>query len=530
MANSDLSAGARVARSATYVFIQGLASAALGVVYIVFLTRLLSPDEIGTFGVLTFVLGVVQILGLLSLPSASIKYIAQFIAEGNRDKAKAAITRVLQITIIIGIAAFALIFILSGWISSVLSNSLLVVQPSVIQVLAVASFFVVLFYQLLGFLQGLQLIREMAALNMLYTVIQYGLGLYLVYAGYGVLGIAISWLIALIVSNLSALPLIGKNLGILGKPGELKPLLSFSFPIYISSIFGFLVQWVDQLFILPFMGLAIFGMYNIANRAAVVPGLVSSAILAALYPKLSQLYAESGKDSLENAFTVTTRYIVLVGFPLILLVAVLAYPIMILFAGASYAAAAFPLSLLCVASLFGTMGVAIGPSFFTMEKTWMASLTAFASIIADALLSYVLIALLGLGMNGAATAKIIAAIAGFFLGITLLREFIKVRFDTEMLWKVSVACVVMILALLGFDVMRQWLTSAPNSFLAFRLILLPVYIVIGGAAYFFAIIALGAIRRDDVELFREYLPAKLGWTVALVERFVPNKTKKRRAC
>jgi O-antigen/teichoic acid export membrane protein len=526
LTNKDLSAGAKVARSATYVFMQGLTSAALGVVYIVFLTRLLRPDEIGTFGVLTFVLGVVQILGLLSLPSASIKYIAQFIAEGNRDKAKAAITRVLQITLIIGITAFALIFILSGLISAVLSSSLLVVQPSVIQVLAVASFFVVLFYQLLGFLQGFQKIREMAAVNMLYTVIQYGLGLYLVYIGYGVLGIVISWLIALIVSSLSILPLIGRNLGILGTPGELKPLLSFSFPIYISSIFGFLVQWVDQLFILPFMGLATFGMYNIANRAAVVPALVSSAILAALYPKLSQLYAESGKDSLENAFTVTTRYIVLVGFPLICLVAVLAYPIMILFAGVQYAPAAFPLSLLCVASLFGTIGVAIGPSFFTLERTWIASLTTFASIIADALFSYVFIALLGLGMNGAATAKIIAAVAGFFLGILLLREFIKVRFDTGMLWKVSIACVIMILALLGFDVLRQWLTGPPYSFLVFRLILLPVYIVIGATGYFFAIIALRAIKKEDVELFHEYLPAKLRWIVTLVEHFVPNKAKK----
>ena len=68
----DLSSGAKVARGATYVFIQGLASAALGVVYIVFLTRLLSQEEIGTFGVLTFVLGLIQTAGLLALPSASI--------------------------------------------------------------------------------------------------------------------------------------------------------------------------------------------------------------------------------------------------------------------------------------------------------------------------------------------------------------------------------------------------------------------------------------------------------------------------
>jgi O-antigen/teichoic acid export membrane protein len=516
--------GAKVARGATYIFLQGLASAAFGVVYIVFLTRLLLQEEIGTFGVLTFILGMVQILGLLSFPTASIKYIAQYIAEDNRDKAKAVVSRVLQVSIVVAIAAFSIVFVLSGWISSVLSSSSLVVQTPIIQTLAFASFFVVFYSQAIGFLQGLQKMREMAAINLLFTVIQYGLGLYLVYAGFGLLGIILSWTVALIVSSTFALVLTGRNLGIFGKPYELKPLLSFSFPIYLSSIYGFLIVWVDQLFILPFMGLASFGMYNIANRAAVVPGLISGAFLAALYPKLSQLYAESGPDSLENAFTITTRYIVLVGFPMILLVTVLAYPIMILFAGVDYAPAAFPLALLCVASIFGTIGVAIIPTFFTLEQTWKASSTTFVSVVADALFSYIFLAFLGWGMIGAATAKIIAAATGFILGVVLLRRFIEVKFDTGMLWRVSFACVVMILALLGFDVMRQLLTGPPYSFLVFRLLLLPVYIVIGVAVYFFAIIVLRAIRKEDLELFREYLPAKLKWIVALVERFVPNKT------
>ena len=526
MSSKDLSAGVKVARGATYVFVQGLLSAALGVVYIVFLTRLLSQEEIGTFGVLTFALGLVQTLGMLALNSASVKYIAQFIAEGNREKAKAVVTRILQLSIFISIAAFAIIFSLSGWISTALSSSSLIVQASVVQVLAVASLFVLFFYQALGFLQGLQKLRDMALINLLYTVIQYGLALTLVYLGYGVLGLIISWAVALAVCAVLALALTRRSLGIVGKPYEAKPLFNFAFPIYVSSIFGFLVVWVDQLFILPFMGLATFGMYNIANRAAVVPALISSALVAALYPKLSQLYTESGKSSLENALTATTRYAVFVGFPVILLVAILAYPIIILFAGAQYAPAAFPLAMLCMGSLFGTLGVAFGPAFFTMERTWIASLTTFASVVTDALFSYVLIAFLGMGMIGAAMAKIIAAAVGFVFGFILLRQFIRVKLDTEMLWKVMLACGVMIVALLGFDVLRQLVSGPPHSFLVFRLLLLPVYIVLGVAVYFLAIIALRAIKKEDVDLFREYLPDGLKWVTALIERFVPSRKAK----
>lgn len=518
MTNKDLSPGANVARGATYIFIQGLLSAALGVVYIVFLTRLLSQEEIGTFGVLTFILGLIQILGLLSLPSASVKYMAQFIAEGKREKAKAVVVRVLQVSIIIAVAAFAVVFVLSSWISNILSSS-----PLVVQVLALASVFVVLYFQAFGFLQGLQMMREMAAVNLLYTIIQYSLALYLVIAGYGLLGIIIGWTAGLIISSILALALTAKNLGVLGKPHELKPLLRFSSPVYISSILGFFVQWIDQLFVLPYMGLASFGIYNIANRAAVVPALISSALIAALFPKLSQLYAEVGKDSLENAFTVTTRYVVLVGFPMILLVAVLAYPIMILFAGAQYVPAALPLVVLCVATLFGTLGVAIGPTLFTIERTGIASVLTFASVVADALFSFIFIAILDFGMIGAATAKVIAAMVGFFFGIVILMQFIKVKFDSEMLWKVSFSCFFMVATVLGFDLLRQFLSGPPYHFLVFRLMLLPVYIIVGGVAYIVAIIALGAIKKEDLELFREYLPKKLKWTIALFERFVRNK-------
>jgi O-antigen/teichoic acid export membrane protein len=490
----------------------------MGVVYIVFLTRLISQADIGTFGVLTFILGLVQVLGMLALPNASIRYIAHFLAGGNREKARAVVTRVLQVSVILSIIAFASVFALSNWISTELS-----ISPVTIQVLALASIFTVLYFQVLAFLQGLQMMREMAAINLVYSAVQYALALGLVFAGFGLLGIMLGWFVALAMAFSIGLALTVKKLGILGKPHELKPLLKFSAPLYISGILGFVILWVDQLFVLAYFGQEVFGQYNIANRAAVVPGLISSALIAALFPKLSQLYAETGKNSLENAFKATTRYAVFVGFPLILIIAVLANPIITLFAGATYVPAALPLTILCVAALFGTIGVAITPTFFTMERTAIASLVIFASILADTFSSYALVAFLGTGMIGAAIAKVVAAAVGLILGAIVLERFIRVKFDTGMLWRVVLSCFFMVVAVLGFDVLRQFLSGAPYSFLVFRLFLLPVYVIIAFVTYFAAIVALGAIQRQDLELFREYLPNKLKWVVKLLERFVRNK-------
>jgi len=59
---SSLRPTARVARGATYLFVQGLVCAVIGVVYFVVLVRLLTPEEVGVYAVLTFLLALVQVL------------------------------------------------------------------------------------------------------------------------------------------------------------------------------------------------------------------------------------------------------------------------------------------------------------------------------------------------------------------------------------------------------------------------------------------------------------------------------------
>jgi len=82
---------ARVARGATYLFIQGFSNAIIGLVYFIFLAHAFAePSEqwqMGAFALLTFILTLAQIFGTLALPSAAIKYIAQYLAEGDSERA-----------------------------------------------------------------------------------------------------------------------------------------------------------------------------------------------------------------------------------------------------------------------------------------------------------------------------------------------------------------------------------------------------------------------------------------------------------
>ncbi len=504
--------GARVARGVTYLFVQGFISSVIGVVYFVILINpsinpnALRTEEMGVYSILTFVLTLVQVFGTFALSSSAVKYIAQYVAEGHPEKARSVVTRVLQISLLTSMVLSAFLFFFAEWLSMLLLGTL--IWAPLFRTLAFASFFTILHAQIGGFLQGAQRIGEMAALGFIYTVVDKLLAIYLLYTGWGLLGVVCSWLAGLGISSFAGLILTARFLGIVGKPHPVKPLINFSYPLYLSGVLGFAADWVDRLFILPYMGAVYLGIYSVALRAAVVPGLISSSIVAALFPKLSELYAQSGVERLKEAFQASTRYAVLIGFPMAVGLAALAYPVLILFAGLRYVEAALPLTVLCLAMLPGALGIAIGPTLLTLERTKTASMLTIASIFSNTGVCYVTLATLNLGMLGTAWARVFASFIGFGLGAYVLRRILKVTFDKEAIWKASAACIIMTIAVFSLET------------LIYQIYLLPIYVIIGSAVYFFSLIALKAIKKHDIELIYNYLPSGLKWLAVWLDRVV----------
>jgi stage V sporulation protein B len=507
--SSTLDPRTRVALGTTYLFVQGFLTAAIGVLYIMVITRMLTTEDMGVYALFTLMIGLVQIIGVFALPSASIKYVAQYLAKGNQAKARSVVARVLQICLTAATIVFLVLFVPAEWLSTVMfgssGNALL------FRTFAFICFFTILFAIVIGFLKSLQKMRDVAILSLVNVIIKAALGIYLVSTGSGLFGVIFGWLGGLIIPSIVGLILTAKHLSLREKPHPAKPLFRFSYPLYIANILGFSATWIDQLFILLFLGEGALGVYYIAVRAAMVPALLSTSLVTALFPQLSELYTKGGSESLRDAFHVSTRYTALIGFPMIIGLAVLAYPIMILFAGIEYAEATLPLIIICFAALSTTIGVAIGPILMTIERTKTASLLTIASILTNISVSYVTLTYLNLGLAGPAGARTIASVISLGLGVYLLSTIFSLSFDKEALWKASAASIFMAAMILLTDVVRQFLTPFPTQFLVIQLRWLPLYVLIGAVAYFFALIALKAIQKRDIELFRDYLPARLKW-------------------
>jgi len=519
---------ARVARGATYLFVQGFATAVISLVYFIVLAHILPKEELGVYALLSFIVTLPQVFGTLAFPSAAVKYIAQYLGEDNKEKAKSVIARVLQICVLSSVVALIVLVVQAELLSTLIFGNANYAQ--LLQIVGLSSVFMILNIAVTSFLQGLQRMREVAAIGLTYTLIQNGVSILLLYMGWGLYAVVIGWFLGLFIATVSGLVLTAKFLGIFGKPHPTKPLFRFSLPLYVSGGLGFFVSWVDQLILVSYMSLIegseraqlLLGIYYVAVRASVVPALFSSSLITALLPQLSELYAQQGSDSLKSSFTVSGRYAVLIGFPIIVGLATLAYPTIILFTGWSQwdaSLAASSLVIMSLAALIGTVGVAVGPILMTLERTAVVSVTSVVSMIASVFLSYLALAYFNLGMIGTAWARTIAAVIGVLLSLYALKRYIPLYFDKEALWKASAASGLLVFAILAVDLMRKLVTPDSYQFLVIRLHQLPIYVLVGGLAYFIAFVALRGIKKMDVELIQEYLPKSLKPLASWLERF-----------
>jgi O-antigen/teichoic acid export membrane protein len=510
---------------------QSLLAQVIGVVYFMFLTRffpVVNPEagspKMGVFQFMNFIVVLSNILGALALPSAAAKYIPQYLAKNEKKKANSVAVRHFQVALITATTISLTVFLSSDLLATTFFGNSEWVPPEQVSVLlkitSLSCFLTNIMSFLSGALLGLKKIGELALINLTFNVLQSFLVIALLFFGFDLFAVPIGWSLGMVVAAMLGAAIVLRNFTLKGKPHPLKPLLSFSLPLYVSAVLTFTINWVDQIFIFSIINPGVFGMYSVIIKAALIPSLIALSIVMAIFPHLSESYAKEGIGSLEAAFSFSTRYAVAIGFPMVVGISLIAQPSLVLFAGASYKPMTPYLVLLAFATIPTILGVAIRPILLTLGRSRTVSLIIMASIVFEALTCYVTIVTLGWGVLGATIGRMLAALANFALGIYVLKKQITLNFDKDVLWKTTVSCGAMAAFLLLLDVFRMQVTGS-REFLVFRLHLLPFYIILGTLVYATTLFMLRTIKRTDLELLREYLPGKLRRTVDLVERIFP---------
>jgi len=489
-------ASVRVARGATYLFIQGLIGNLAGVVYFAFAARLLpTVAELGVVTALSMVSTLFVTFACLALPGAVTKYVAEYVGRTRLDIAKGVSKAGFKIGIATAFLSFLVCFLAAPFLAELLLG-----DPSradLLRLLAIDIIPIVLVQFSTGIIYGLQDFRRYCFSSVFSTLVRFGGAVFLLFRGMGVAGILIGW----IVGDYVMLALTGylshvSLKCVAANEYSFRKLLDYSTPLYGSGILSYFSSTIDRYVVLGLAGASVLGIYSPAVTAAGVVGIVTGALSNALFPQLSEMYGRYGVNALKDACRTASRYVSLIYMPLAVGLAVTALPVITLFAGDRYSSGAPALAVIALASAFTCLGAVLNNVLLSIGRTRIFLVASVIAISVDSLLCILLVG--PLGSLGAAISRAALILSLFLVPALWLRSIMGLNVDSDAYLKSLIGSAVMAGVVMVAEV--YWTGRY----------LLPVYILIGGTVYLVMLRLLRAVKQRDIELVKQFLPFRLG--------------------
>jgi O-antigen/teichoic acid export membrane protein len=330
---------------------------------------------------------------------------------------------------------------------------------------------------------------------------RYGVGLALLFAGFGPAGLIAGWVAGDAVS--AALGTYWSLDFVVGSRNKvpLLPALSIAAPIAIGYFMTTLFQNIDKLFVLKYIGLAEMGSYAVIMLFSVTPqNIVYNSLSGAIYPFFVK-FEEGGSLSGETV-AAAIRYIIALTVPPFFLVAALGRPLIQLLLGPAFVHDWEAFAVLTVGYAAMNYDLPITQALQARKATKTLGAQAIVSAALIAALSPPLIA--RWLATGAAVAYVLARLVGF-LGVAApkARSLGLLKIDLREYAKTVSAAIITFAVTLAAEVVT-----------GFGLVLLPLYIALGGIAMVASLRVLRVLRADDYIALMEITPAGLRGLVA----------------
>ncbi len=495
----------RVARGASYFIIQNLSTNAAMVVSFAVLARLITPKEMGIFAVLNLVNGICQVTSTLALPRAVTRFVAEEIYIGNRAAAASIFYQGLRTTLLLATPIGALVFLAAKTLSSLLLSEdihLILFQFLAFDIVLFAGALPVLTATLLG----LQKFKQMASVGIVTSFARQLLIIVLVIGTGNLLGLVIAWVVSDLVTATIYFIVVTRMLGLPKFDFSLRRLLTYSWPLSISNGVSFASAWFDRAVLVTFVPLAILGVYNATIIAFNVLVDTSGAIAGTLFPAYSAMQPVTGRETLRNSVRLASRYVTITVVPLALGLLATSKVAVRLFVGESYSEGSAALMVLAGTFALTQIATTLTPMLLALRETRVVSAITSISVVLG-LLALLLLGPLW-GIVGAAIARGIAMIVEMALTSFVTKRKLGSRLDFEAMTKSLFAGILMTIAVIAIQIPLQgkfWF---------------PIYVLVGAITYLIALRLLKVVRRDDIDLMRNYLGIRLGWVSTIIGRIL----------
>jgi O-antigen/teichoic acid export membrane protein len=326
-----------------------------------FLLRQLGAEDYGLSILVGSVLAYTELLDF-GLSSAITKYVAEYHARHELAQARPLLTSALRLYALIGIMVAA-----GGLVAATVFAQLFNVSPqqstSAMWVMALGGLSAGLArpasitHAVLRGLQRFDLLNlgKMASVSLSTIAV-----VTTVLMGGGVVGMVAVGIPILLIVQVFMLGLIRRAAPELtvdwrgGAPRHVATFVSFSTSTFLINLSGLVWTKTDEILIGLFLPVASITPYSIARRIGEMPQVLADQFMANLMPLASQFNAKDEHVHLRALFLTSTRITLAIATPLACAPLMLAAPILTVWLGAAYTAAAPLVYVLTIAFLFDT--------------------------------------------------------------------------------------------------------------------------------------------------------------------------------
>lgn len=464
-----------IIKNAGLLFAADLASKFLSFFLVVAIARYLGDAGLGKYSFAFAFAGLFAIFADLGLST----YLTREIA---RDKEKAAryASNMLMLKLIL--AAFTLLppLVVINFIEQ---------SPEVRQavyIVALATAFLNLNNVFSTLFASHEKLEYTALATILERILTVGLGLLLLFAGKGLIGLVtaylVSYLIVLVVSGIIAYK--KTSAFSLGFDRELwKHMLKSSLPFWFTTIFITIYFRIDTVLLQMMTSYQQVGWYNAAYKALDALYFIPSAVVTATFPVMSRLH-DSNKELLQKLYKRAFYYLVVLAIPIATGIMLLSDRIIKFIYGSGFEQAAPALQILIWAEAMIFISTLAGYLLNSINRQLVFTYTAAAATLLNIGANLILIP--KYGYMGAAIATVLTEAMVLIVlyhsaktngyGADLTKSFLKP----------TIAALAMAATLLLLDFMPI-------------LVLIPI----GAAAYFAVLFLIRGIGKDEISIVRE---------------------------
>lgn len=274
--------------------------------------------------------------------------------------------------------------------------------------------------------QAFEKMEYVAILTTIEKIILICFGLLVLFWGYGLTEIAYVYVIASIINIILSFVLVLKKLAmptIKLNLRQWKTLISSSIPFGLNGIFAVLFFRIDSVLLSFFKNDVAVGIYNAAYDPLLAFGyIISNVVVSAIYPVMSR-YSVSSWESLEDFTVLSSKYMVLIGFPVAVACFVLADKFIELFYTGQFVSSVIAFQILAIFIPIRLVSNITGTLLTSINKQSIRTISVAMAAIINIILNVVFIPYLS--YIGASIATVISEIFLFFIYIFFINKYYK---------------------------------------------------------------------------------------------------------